>query len=74
MVMPYRIYLMQRVQDAAAALTPAQTATLQALLQPSGLHALLALRCRRRVLRVQHLEVWGPDLGPDGSSDPGTAA
>ena len=63
MVMPYRIYLLQRVQDAAAALTPAQTATLQALLQPSGLDTLLALRCRRRVLRQQHLEVWGADLG-----------
>lgn len=62
MVMPYRIYLLQRVQDAAAALTPAQTATLHALLQPSGLDAALALRCRRRVLRQNHLEVWGPDM------------
>ena len=73
MVMPYRLYLLQRVQDAAAALTSAQTATLHALLQPSGLDALLALRCRRRVLREQHLEVWGPDLGPDGGSDLGAA-
>jgi glutathione S-transferase len=63
MVMPYRLYLLQGVQDAAAALAPAQTATLHALLQPSGLDRLLALRCRRRVLRHNHLEVWGPDLG-----------
>jgi glutathione S-transferase len=63
MVMPYRLYLLQGIQDAAAALAPAQAASLHALLQPSGLHALLSLRCRRRVLRQHHLEVWGPDLG-----------
>ena len=74
MVMPYRLYLLQRVQDAAAALTPAQTATLHALLQPSGLDAVLALRCRRRVLRQQHLEVWGPDLGLDMGANTSAAA
>ena len=60
MVMPYRLYLLQRVQDAAERLDTTDTARLQALLERSGLTSLLTLKCRRRVLRQGHLEVWGP--------------
>jgi glutathione S-transferase len=60
-VMPYRLYMLQRVQDAAARLDSAQAALLQALLARNGLGSVLGLRCRRRVLRQGHFEVWGPD-------------
>ena len=58
-VMPYRLYLLQRFQDAADALDPAASAALSALLARTGLGALATLRCRRRVERRGHLEVWG---------------
>ncbi len=60
-VMPYRLFMLQRVQDAAQRLNPAQSSQLRELLQRTGLAALLDLRCRRRVLRQGHFEVWGPD-------------
>ena len=63
-VMPYRLYLLQRLQDAAAALDAAPGAELRALFARTGLEPLLELRCRRRVLRHGHLEVWGPESGP----------
>lgn len=59
-VMPYRLYLLQRVHDAAARLDATSAASLQALLARNGLADLLSLRCHRRVERRQHLEVWGP--------------
>lgn len=58
-VMPYRFWLLQRVQDAAAALTGDQRAVLVALLEETGLAPLLTLKTRRRVERHNHLEVWG---------------
>ena len=61
MVMPYRLLLLQRVQDAASSLDSAQNARLRALLQATGLEEVLDLRCRRRVLRQGYSEVWGPD-------------
>lgn len=61
LVMPYRIFMLQRVQDAAALLSPEQARQLRDLLARTGLSALLELRCRRRVLRQGHFEVWGPD-------------
>ena len=60
-VMPYRLFMLQRVQDAAQRLDSAQSSQLRDLLQRTGLTALIDLRCRRRVLRQGHLEVWGPD-------------
>jgi glutathione S-transferase len=59
-VMPYRLFLLQRFQDAAAAVEPAAAAPLHALLARTGLAPLLGLRCRRRVERHGHLEAWGP--------------
>ncbi|MBX9795610.1 glutathione S-transferase N-terminal domain-containing protein [Sphingomonas sp.] len=53
LVMPYRFWLLQRLQ---AALTPAA----QAVLDQAGLGALATLTLPRRVERVNNLEVWGP--------------
>ena len=60
-VMPYRIFMLQRVQDAAQRLSPEQSIKLRELLLRTGLSDVLSLRCRRRVLRQGHFEVWGPD-------------
>jgi hypothetical protein len=60
LVMPYRIFMLQRVQDAANRLSAEQNRLLRVLLQRTGLSDLLDLRCSRRVLRQGHFEVWGP--------------
>lgn len=61
-VLPYRFWLMQRVQDAAAALAGEDRARLDALMEAAGLTALMTLATRRRVERAGHLEVWGAAL------------
>jgi acyl-CoA-binding protein/glutathione S-transferase len=61
MVMPYRLLLLQRIQDATNALNAEQSARLRALFQSTGLETLLDLRCRRRVMHQGFSEVWGPD-------------
>jgi len=58
-VMPYRLYLLQKVQDAAASAAPEARARIEALLEETGLGALLTLTTTRPVLRRHHLEVWG---------------
>lgn len=57
-VMPYRLYLLQKVQDVADAAEPAARRAMDALLDETGLAPLLALRASRRVERRDHLEVW----------------
>lgn len=57
-VMPYRLYLLQKVQDVADAAEPAARRAMDALLDETGLSPLLALRASRRVERRDHLEVW----------------
>jgi glutathione S-transferase len=59
-VMPYRFYLLQRVQDLFDAAEAADREALSGVLDRAGLSALLTLRTTRRVERVDHLEVWGP--------------
>ncbi|MBO6693540.1 glutathione S-transferase C-terminal domain-containing protein [Parvibaculum sp.] len=61
-VMPYRIYLLQKVQDVVGRASPAEQADMRALLEETGLADLLALRTTRRVERRNHLEVWGDKL------------
>jgi glutathione S-transferase len=61
-VMPYRLYLLQQVQDAAQAGDPAAQAEIGAMLKDAGLAELLTLKTTRRVERVNHLEVWGASL------------
>ena len=51
--MPYRLWLLQKVQDAAG---PAEA---QALLAETGLGDLITLTTTRRVERNGFLEVWG---------------
>lgn len=58
-VLPYRFWLLQRVQDSAAALGTQHRTLLAALLDEVGLASLLTLQTRRRVERRNHLEVWG---------------
>jgi len=59
-VMPYRLYLLQRVQDAIASAPAADRGRLDALLADAGLASLASLTTIRRVERRDHLEVWGP--------------
>jgi glutathione S-transferase len=61
-VMPYRLWLLQKIQDCVDGLAPADRAPVEAMLVSAGLQDLLALRTHRRVERVDHLEVWGPLL------------
>ncbi len=61
-VMPYRLYLLQKIQDAADDLDPAGRLAVEALLAETGLSELLTLRTTRRVERSNQLEVWGPPL------------
>lgn len=58
-VMPYRLYLLQKIQDVADAAAPHALAGMNVLLDETGLSELLTLRTSRRVLRHNHLEVWG---------------
>ncbi len=60
MVMPYRFWLLQKVQAAAAACDDPRLAE---LLAATGLAPLLALRTTRPVERLGHVEVWGPRQG-----------
>lgn len=57
-VMPYRLYLLQKVQDVFDVASPEAQAKMEALLSETGLLSLLHLRTLRRVERRNHLEVW----------------
>jgi glutathione S-transferase len=61
-VMPYRLYLLQKVQDIADHAAPGAASGMMALLAETGLQELLTLRTSRRILRRNHLEVWGEKL------------
>lgn len=58
MVMPYRLYLLQKIQDVADKATPDARAAMEQLLSETNLSALLECRVTRRVVRKNHLEVW----------------
>lgn len=58
MVMPYRLYLLQKIQDVADKATPDARAAMEQLLSETNLSALLECRVTRRVARKNHLEVW----------------
>jgi hypothetical protein len=60
--MPYRLYLLQKVQDVADRASAEARASIDTLLSDTGLSDILALRTRRRVLRANHLEVWSETL------------
>lgn len=57
-VMPYRIFMLQRIQDAYDKLGAADQKQVDTLLAETGLEAMLTARCDRRVERQNHREVW----------------
>lgn len=61
-VMPYRLYLLQKVQDTADAAPPPALAAINAVLAETNLSPLLDLRTVRRVERRNHLEVWSAPI------------
>ena len=56
---PYRIFLLQRLQDACDAMPASDRRSVAELLAEVGLGPLLEIRTRRRVERAQHREVLG---------------
>lgn len=63
-VFPYRLYLLQQVQDAFDGLDTAQQASARGLLDQVGLADILDLRTTRRVERFDNREVWAAAKGP----------
>tara|TARA_R110002110_G_scaffold407130_1_gene627869 strand:- start:3057 stop:4202 length:1146 start_codon:yes stop_codon:yes gene_type:complete len=57
-VMPYRLFLLQKIQTIADAATPDARRAIDALLAGTGLSDLLKLKATRRIARQNHLEVW----------------
>ena len=57
-VMPYRFWLLQRLQARFDALASADRDAVEALFAQTGLSPLLHLKTARRVARRDHLEVW----------------
>lgn len=57
-VMPYRLYLLQRIQDAFDGLPEEGQASVKTLLSETGLSNILTLRTTRRVARKNNIEVW----------------
>lgn len=58
-VMPYRFYLLQKVQAEIVGLEQAERRTLMEVLSNAGLGDIPDLTLPRSVLRLDHLEVWG---------------
>ena len=58
-VLPYRQYLLQRIQDRFDGLSDGDKADVQALLDECGLSDILTARVTRRIGRRNNLEVWG---------------
>jgi glutathione S-transferase len=57
-VMPYRLYLLQKIQDVFDQAAGADRVAMRTLLDETGLTPLITLRTDRRVVRKDHLEVW----------------
>lgn len=62
-VFPYRLWLLQRVQEAAVRGTPEAHAQTRSIFRDAGLELLLDLRTHRRVERQGNREVWGEWTG-----------
>ena len=56
---PYRIFLLQRLQDACNAMSDEDRRAVEELLEEVGLDPLLQIRTQRRVERANHREVLG---------------
>jgi glutathione S-transferase len=57
-VRPIRFYMLQRVTDYYAQMTPADQSLAQNYLAPTGLSPLLTLTATHRISRENHQEVW----------------
>ena len=57
-VLPYRLYLLQKIQDVFDQSPPPEQEAMKALLSETGLTGLIIQRATRRVERRGHLEVW----------------
>ena len=57
-VMPYRIFMLQRIQDAYDGLDEAAQKQVDGLLGETGLSSIMHTRADRRVERRNHREVW----------------
>jgi len=57
-VMPYRIFMLQRIQDAYDGLNEAAQKQVDGLLGETGLSSIIHTRADRRVERLNHREVW----------------
>lgn len=58
-VLPYRFYLLQRIQDCFEGAGIGEQASIRSLFDETGLAGLLELKTQRRVERMNYLEVWG---------------
>lgn len=58
-VMPYRVFMLQRIQDAYDNFDAIARAKVDVLLQATGLSDIITTRCLRRIERKNHLEIWG---------------
>jgi len=63
-VVPYRIFMLQRIQDAFEALGEADRMVVRSDLAKVGLEEVLDLKARRRVERAENREVWGVEQVP----------
>ena len=63
-VLPYRLYLLQRLQATVAECMPDDRARIRALFGQCGLERLLDLRPRRSIRRENNHEVWGAEQAP----------
>lgn len=64
-VLPYRIYMLQRLQQAFSDTAPEAQVALTGLFAESNLEALLHAKPRRRVARRENVEVWGEAQQPN---------
>jgi glutathione S-transferase len=63
MVMPYRFYLLQKIQDGFAQANTQEQKAIEVLFAEVGLSSVLQMKTDRRVERKNHLEVWGEQGG-----------
>ena len=59
-VLPYRFYLLQRLQDHVESASSADQDTIRDLFSRTGLESILDIRADRRVIRENHREAWAP--------------
>ena len=64
-VLPYRLFLIQRLQAAVTERSEPERSEIEALLSQCGLGNLLTLKARRSVVRRDNCEVWGPEQEPN---------